>query len=109
MSESGLRTATQAEELPRPNAFLAFLRAPPRVWACRLFPYVGAAAVIAFMLWRYSFDAIYAEAAKGNILPLIPISLCTLVCSLLFVTAADTVVLRGILKPDELPISVSVA
>jgi len=58
-------------------------------------PYVVAALVITFILRRYSISDIQHEMAKGNALPLVPIALVTYVMSLLFVAAADRVVLAG--------------
>lgn len=68
-----------------------------RVWLARLAPYLITALVIAFILRRYSLDAIRDEMSRGNALPLFPIALGTYIGSLLFVAAADSVVLRGLL------------
>ena len=72
-------------------------RASWRVWLSRLAPYLITALVITFILRRYSLDAIRAEMARGNSLPLFPIALVTYVSSLVFVAGADSVVLGGLL------------
>jgi hypothetical protein len=84
-------------------AWRRFLKAPLKVWVSRLFPYVFAAGVLAFLSRRYSVDAIYAEMARGNSLPLIPIAIGTFVMSLTFVAAADSIVLRTLLRPEQVP------
>lgn len=84
-------------------AWRRFFRAPPKVWIARLFPYLFAAGVLAFLTRRYSVEAIYAEMARGNSLPLIPIAIGTFVMSLTFVAAADSIVLRGLLRPEQVP------
>jgi hypothetical protein len=63
-------------------------------------PYIVAALVITFILRRYSITEIRAEMAKGHPWPLVPIALVTYVGSLLFVAAADRVVLTGLLGRD---------
>ncbi|MCK6537110.1 MAG: lysylphosphatidylglycerol synthase domain-containing protein [Polyangiaceae bacterium] len=64
-------------------------------------PYVIAAAVIAFISRQYSLRSIWAEMAKGQALPLVPLALATYFASLAWVAAADRTVLRGLL-PEEL-------
>jgi hypothetical protein len=81
----------------------SFWRASPRVWLGRLLPYLVAGLVIALILKRYSFQAIYAEMVKGNSLPLVPIAIATYAISILFVGAADSMVLRGLLSPQQMP------
>lgn len=66
-----------------------------RIWLSRLAPYLVAALVIAFILRRYSLDAIRAEMARGNSLPLFPIAIVTYILSLLCVAWADRIVLFG--------------
>ena len=68
-----------------------------RVWLSRLAPYLIASLVIAFILRRYSIDDIRAEMARGNSLPLLPIAIATYVGSLVCVSGADRIVLRGLL------------
>ena len=63
-------------------------------------PYVVGGLVITFILRRYSISEIYGEMQRGNAWPLVPIALVTYVVSLLFVAAADRVVLRGLLGED---------
>ncbi|HMJ14023.1 MAG TPA: lysylphosphatidylglycerol synthase domain-containing protein, partial [Polyangiaceae bacterium] len=84
-------------------AWRRFLKAPLRVWISRLFPYVFAAGVLSFLARRYSVEAIYAEMARGNSLPLVPIAIATFAFSLLFVAAADSIVLAGLLRPEQVP------
>jgi hypothetical protein len=86
-----------------PPAWRRFFRAPLKVWISRLFPYVFAACVLAFLARRYSVDAIYEEMARGNSLPLVPIAIGTFLLSLTFVAAADSIVLRGFLPPERVP------
>lgn len=96
-------SAKPDSRLERAARLPGFLRAPARVWAWRLFPYVFAGSVIALIVRRYSPQAIYAEMTKGNSLPLLPIALGTFAVSLLFVCAADSIVFRGLLEPGRVP------
>jgi hypothetical protein len=66
-----------------------------RVWLGRFAPYLIALGVIAFILNRYSIEAIRDEMARGNSLPLIPIAFITYVLSLLWVTGSDKLVFAG--------------
>jgi hypothetical protein len=66
-----------------------------RIWLSRLAPYLIATLVIAFILRRYSLDAIRAEMSRGNALPLFPIALAAYILSLICVTWADRIVLVG--------------
>lgn len=80
-----------------------------RRWTLWLAPYLIAAGVIAFLSRQYSIDAVRAEMARGNVLPLGPIALVTYVASLLWVAAADRVVLVGSLGADAAPRYASIA
>jgi hypothetical protein len=77
------------------------LRPAWRLWLGRLAPYLIAIGVITFILNRYSIEAIGAEMARGNSLPLIPIAIVTYIGSLLWVTAADKLVFLGAVGRDS--------
>jgi Lysylphosphatidylglycerol synthase TM region len=74
-----------------------------------LLPYAVSALVIAFILRRYSLSDIEAEMKKGHALPLVPIAAVTYVGSLLFVAAADRLVLKSKIGVERVPSLLSMA
>lgn len=68
-----------------------------RIWIRRLAPWVITIGVVAFLLHEYSLSEIVAELKHGSALPLIPLSIVMVLTSLLAVSTADFIVLRGLL------------
>lgn len=75
-------------------------------WLRRLAPWVVAALVVGWLLWRHSPRAIAAELARGGVLGLVPWALAISVGSLVLMAAADRLVFAPALGagPDARPL-----
>jgi len=67
-----------------------------RLWVRRLLPWAVTAAVVGYILTKYSLSKIIDEMGRGDALPMIPLAAAAVIV-LVLVSYLDTLVIRGVL------------